>query len=177
MYGWEHKVEHMPTQLWEKQGEAMVHAKDTNTKVLHAGERCPLTSFDDFIAKHGKQRSMAKTHCATQEASQPQRSSGSSSGCSSEDGNDDIAQVDELSADGAHDAEASSDDECSNDSKSLASAQSSLSSTTAASMKNTESTAPLKSGSSSLSFSPASTSKRAPSRMGSDDEGDLGLAL
>ena len=72
MYGWEHKVEHMPTQLWKKQGEAMVHAKfmkqmkDTNSKVLHAGE-CPLTSFDDFVAKHGKQRSVrAKTHCATQ---------------------------------------------------------------------------------------------------------------
>ena len=73
MYGKEHKVEHMPTQLWEKQGEAMVHAKfmkqmkDTSTKVLHAGEKCPLTSLDDFVATDGKQRAVrAKTHCATQ---------------------------------------------------------------------------------------------------------------
>ena len=112
MYGWEHKVEHMPTQLWEKQGEGMVHAKfmkqmnDTNTKVLHAGEKCPLTSLDDFVAKHGKQRvARAQTHCATQGASQPQSDSGSCSGSSSEDGNDDIAQVDEVSADGARDTD------------------------------------------------------------------------
>ena len=181
MHGWEHKVEQMPTQLWEKQGEAMVHAKymrqmkDTNTKVLHAGEKCPLTSLDGFIAKYGKQRGVkAKTHGAPR----PQSSAGSGSGFSSEDGNDDIAQVDEVSADCARDtdccSQASSDDKCSNDSKSLASAQRSLILTTAASIKNKESTASLQKGSSSLSFSLASTSKRAPSRMGSDDEGDLG---
>ena len=175
----------MPTQLWEKQGEAMVHAKfmkqmnDTNTKVLHAGEKCPLTSFDDFVAKHGKQRgARAQTHCATQGASQPQSDSGPCSGSSSEDGNEDIAQVDEVSADGARDtdccSQASSDDERSNDSKSVATAQGSLASTTATSIKKTGSTALLRKGSSSFSFSPVSTSKRAPSRIGSDDEGDWG---
>ena len=47
MYGWEHKVEQMPTQLLEKQGEAMVHAKfmkqmkDTNTKVLDGWREVP----------------------------------------------------------------------------------------------------------------------------------------
>ena len=88
MYGWEHKVEHMPTQLWEKQGEAKVHAKfmkqmkDTNTNVFHAGERCPLTSLDDSVAKHGTQRAVkAKTHCA-QGSWRPQSSAGSCSGSS-----------------------------------------------------------------------------------------------
>ena len=87
--------------------------------------------------------------------------------------------MDEVSAEGARDTDccrqASSDDECSNDSKSLFSAQGSTTPTTAASIKNKESTAPLKKGSSSLSFSTASTSKRAPSRMGSDDDGDWGV--
>ena len=73
---------------------------------------------------------------------------------SSEDGNDDIVQVDEVSADGARDtdccSQASNDDECGNGSKSLTSAQRSLTPTTAASIKNKESTASLKIGSSSL---------------------------
>ena len=86
--------------------------------------------------------------------------------------------MDEVSADGARDtdccSQASSDDECSNDSKSLASAQRSFTATTAASIKNKESTASLKKGSSRIFFVHASTSLRAPSSMGSDDEGDMG---